>query len=153
MLRFYENVLVFNGVRWLYLKDLVDKQVALVCYNALKNEKCIVRVNVKSNDTMSMNVNTLDLSTKDIVTLLEEPYLLYVNHQTREKKEIPDEKENSVRIFTFEYNDLIFRSDVRTRKVMKVDTKEEKVKVYGVELDEHLYLLTKSSQDNIPVFK
>lgn len=158
MKRRYDDVLVYTGIRWLPISELLylNTPVNLLCYNSQKDETKIVKVTVtKENDSHSHmeKVHHLTLSTNDEVDLLDEPYLLYVNHQTRERTEVPDVNENSVRVFTFEVNNLIMRSEARTRKVMKLEDKEVIKETYIVDVEDNYYLLTKASEDSIPVFK
>ena len=156
MTRRYDDVLVYTGIRWLPIKEVVDSTVPimLLCYNAKTDSTHLTKVTVKKEKEIHLEkVHRLTLSTNDEVDLLDEPYLLYVNHQTREKDEIPDVVENSVRIFTFEMNNLIMRSESRTRKVMQVEDLDVLKETYTVELDDNLYLLTKVNEDSMQVFK
>lgn len=155
MKRVYDDVLVYTGIRWLPIREVVHKPENLVCYDATKDDTTITKVEAvkESGDWHTEKVHHMTLSTGDVVDFLEEPYLLYVNHQTRERDEIPDENENSVRVFTFERNDFIMRSESRTRKVTNVATEDFTKRTYMVELPDHLYLLTKADEKSLPVFK
>ena len=156
MKRRYDNVLVYTGIRWLPISELVysETPMNLLCYNSQKDETKIVKVTAtKEKDAHMEKLHHLTLSTNDEVDLLDEPYLLYVNHQTRERTEVPDVNENSVRVFTFELNNLIMRSESRTRKVMKLEDKEVIKDTFIIDVEDNYYLLTKANEDSLPVFK
>lgn len=153
MKRMYENQWVYIGFRWINLSDIVDKEVNLMCYDASSNEDKLVKTKVVKEGKAKIDFTVFKLSTGDLVRYYEKPHLLYVNHDTREESEIMDVKEESVRVFTHEYDSLLLKNETRTRKVMETSIVSDEVEQYSIELPEHYYVLTKELEDAIATFK